>query len=131
MEAKETAGRGANARPLLATVTLVLALMGAIAWWSFEPPLVEPSASHCPTLDSPARMPTTRLAGKPDLHLAVIIDMTLLALALGALLGFGAGWLLRPHDTPAPVPFGSAERERANQAQHTTGPPPTSSRCAR
>jgi diguanylate cyclase (GGDEF)-like protein/PAS domain S-box-containing protein len=60
---------------LLAGGVLAVALMGAISWVALQ-------------------VPSERAAGASALHLAVMIDITLIALALGALVGFGAAWLL-------------------------------------
>lgn len=68
-------GGGSQKALVLAGVVLVAALLGAAGWIALEGP-------------------PGRLSGGPALHLAVMVDITLLALALGALAGFGAAWLL-------------------------------------
>jgi diguanylate cyclase (GGDEF)-like protein/PAS domain S-box-containing protein len=81
-------GGGSPTPRVLAAVALVATLLGAAGWLALEG------------------------SGGPALHLAVMVDITLLALALGALAGFGAAWLLpreassQPPD-PTPRTLGS------------------------
>ncbi|WP_280154797.1 diguanylate cyclase [Piscinibacter sp. XHJ-5] len=75
---------GASRGLMLAGAGLAAALIGAMAWVSMPA--------------GPAR--ATAGAG---LHLALMIDITMLALALGALVGFGAAWLLAGWDAGPPA----------------------------